>query len=140
MKIILLSVFLSISFFSFSQSKDENAIRKLMDDQTIAWNKGDIDGFMQGYWKHDSLMFIGQSGVTYGWTNTINNYKKNYPNTDAMGKLTFTLIQVKKMSDKYYHVIGKWFLKRTIGDVGGHFTLVFEKIDGKWLIISDHSS
>src|SRR5688572_3270859 len=140
MKNILIPVFFLISLISFSQSKDEKAIRKLMDDQTIAWNKGDIDAFMQGYWKHDSLMFIGQNGVTYGWTNTINNYKKNYPNTDAMGKLTFTLIQVKKMSDKYYHVIGKWFLKRTIGDVGGHFTLVFEKINGNWVIISDHSS
>ncbi len=95
---------------------------------------------MKGYWENDSLMFIGKSGVTYGWTNTLNNYKKGYPDTAAMGKLNFTLVQVKKLSAKYYHVTGKWFLKRSVGDVGGHYTLLFRKINGRWLIIADHSS
>ena len=124
----------------FAQSKDESAIRKILDTQTAAWNRGDIDSFMKGYWENDSLMFIGKSGVTYGWTNTLKNYKKNYPDTAAMGKLIFTLIQVKKLSKEYYHVTGKWFLKRSIGDVGGHYTLLFRKINGVWVIISDHSS
>lgn len=124
----------------FAQSKDESAIRKILDTQTAAWNRGDIDSFMKGYWENDSLMFIGKSGVTYGWTNTLKNYKKNYPDTAAMGKLIFTLIQVKKLSKEYYHVTGKWFLKRSIGDVGGHYTLLFRKINGAWVIISDHSS
>jgi len=137
-------LFLSFLFFAttslFSQSKDERYIRQLLDEQTAAWNRGDIDGFMKGYWENDSLMFIGKSGVTYGWTNTLNNYKKGYPDTAAMGKLVFTLLQVKKLSKEYYHVTGKWFLKRSIGDVGGHYTLVFRKINGRWIIISDHSS
>ncbi|MEO7982530.1 MAG: DUF4440 domain-containing protein [Bacteroidota bacterium] len=124
----------------FAQSKDELAIRDLLARQTAAWNRGDIDNFMKGYWENDSLMFIGKSGVTYGWTNTLNNYKKGYPDTAAMGKLAFTLIQVKKLSKEYYHVTGKWFLKRSIGDVGGHYTLLFRKINGSWVIISDHSS
>lgn len=124
----------------FAQTKDESAIRKILDTQTAAWNRGDIDSFMKGYWENDSLMFIGKSGVTYGWTNTLKNYKKNYPDTAAMGKLIFTLIQVKKLSKEYYHVTGKWFLKRSIGDVGGHYTLLFRKINGAWVIISDHSS
>ncbi len=124
----------------FAQTKDESAIRKILDTQTAAWNRGDIDSFMKGYWENDSLMFIGKSGVTYGWTNTLKNYKKNYPDTAAMGKLIFTLIQVKKLSKEYYHVTGKWFLKRSIGDVGGHYTLLFRKINGVWVIISDHSS
>lgn len=135
--------FLAILFTSTvanAQSRDEQAIRKLMDDQSAAWNRGDIDGFMKGYWENDSLMFIGKSGVTYGWSNTLKNYKKGYPDTAAMGKLTFTLIRVKKLSDKYYYVIGEWFLKRSIGDVGGHYTLLFQKIDGHWVIIADHSS
>jgi hypothetical protein len=85
-------------------------------------------------------MFIGKSGVTYGWTNTLKNYKKNYPDTATMGKLAFTLIQLNKLSKKYYHVTGKWFLKRSVGDIGGHFTLLFRKINGWWVIISDHSS
>ena len=111
-----------------------------MENQNAAWNRGDIDGFMKGYWENDSLMFIGKSGVTYGWTNTLKNYKKGYPDTAAMGKLTFTLIQVKKISKEYYHITGKWFLKRSIGDIGGHYTLLFRKINSRWVIISDHSS
>lgn len=123
-----------------AQSKDEIAIRNTLATQTEAWNRGDIEQFMIGYWESDSLMFIGKSGVTYGYTNTLNNYKKGYPDTAAMGKLTFNLIQVKKLSNKFYHVTGKWFLKRSIGDVGGHYTLLFQKIKGRWVIISDHSS
>jgi ketosteroid isomerase-like protein len=85
-------------------------------------------------------MFIGKSGVTYGYKNTLTNYKKNYPDTASMGKLTFTIIQVKQFSPEFFHVTGKYYLTRTIGDASGHFTLVFRKINGKWLIISDHSS
>jgi ketosteroid isomerase-like protein len=140
MKTILFALALFISSASFAQSSDETAIRKVLSTQNDAWNRGDVDAFMIGYWKSDSLMFIGQSGVTYGWQNTLNNYKKNYPDTAIMGKLTFTLISVKKLSDKYYRVVGKWFLKRSVGDVGGHFTLLFQKINGEWVIIEDHSS
>ncbi len=123
-----------------AQSRDEVAIRKILDEQTNAWNRGDIHNFMKGYWENDSLMFIGKTGVTYGWTNTLNNYKKGYPDTAAMGKLIFNLLQVKKISKEYYHITGKWFLKRSIGDVGGHYTLLFRKINGRWVIVSDHSS
>jgi len=140
MRKLFVAFFLLTTSLAFSQSKDESAIRKILADQTAAWNRGDIDGFMKGYWESDSLMFIGKSGVTYGWSNTLKNYKKNYPDTAAMGKLAFTLIQVKKLSIEYYHVTGKWFLERSIGDIGGHYTLLFRKINGRWVIISDHSS
>ena len=85
-------------------------------------------------------MFIGKSGVTYGWENTLKNYKRGYPDTAAMGKLEFTLIDIRKLSSKYYHVTGKWKLKRSIGDLQGHFTLLLRKIKGQWKIVSDHSS
>jgi ketosteroid isomerase-like protein len=140
MRSFFLPVFLFISLTGLSQSKNEKTIRALLDKQTQAWNNGDVEGFMNGYWENDSLMFIGKSGVTYGWTNTLNNYKKGYPDTAAMGKLTFNILQVKKLSGKYYHVVGKWFLKRSIGDVGGHYTLLFRKINGRWVIVADHSS
>jgi uncharacterized protein (TIGR02246 family) len=140
MKNVLLVFLLAFANAVSAQSKDESAIRQLLDQQTAAWNRGDVTNFMQGYWENDSLMFIGKSGVTYGWTNTLNNYKKGYPDAAAMGQLTFTLIQVKRLSKKYYHVTGKWFLKRSIGDVGGHYTLLLEKIKGHWVIIADHSS
>ena len=108
--------------------------------QKNAWNSGDLNQFMQTYWQNDSLMFIGKSGVTYGWQNTLNSYKKGYPDTAAMGKLNFDILHVKKLSPLYFSVVGKWFLTRSIGNVGGHFTLLFKKIKGKWLIVSDHSS
>ncbi len=139
-KIVLLSFLFIVAENASAQSKDETAIRAILDEQTAAWNRGDIESFMKGYWENDSLMFIGKTGVTYGYINTLNNYKKGYPDTASMGKLIFTLIQVKRLSKEYYHVTGKWFLKRSVGDVGGHYTLVFRKINGRWVIISDHSS
>ena len=140
MKHFLFICFLLFSVAAFSQEKDELSIRKLMDEQTKAWNRGDIEGFMKGYWENDSLMFVGKSGITYGWTNTLNNYKKGYPDTAAMGKLSFNIISVKKLSKEYYYVIGEWHLQRSIGDLGGHYTLLFKKEKGRWVIIADHSS
>jgi len=140
MKQILIAV-LCFSFIQLSaQNSDEKAIINLLNKQANEWNKGNIDEFMKGYWNNDSLMFIGKAGVTYGYLNTLNNYKKNYTNSDQMGNLTFEFLQVKKISSEYYWVLGKWFLKRSVGDVGGHYTLLFRKINGKWLIVADHSS
>ena len=135
--VVLLTI---ISFSVFSQTKDEAEVRNVLAKQNAAWNRGDKDAFMVGYWENDSLMFIGKSGVTYGYKNTLANYKKNYPDTITMGKLTYTLIKVKQLSTEYFHVTGKYYLTRTIGDASGHFTLLFRKINGKWVIISDHSS
>jgi len=124
----------------FAQDKNARAILKLLDTQTAAWNKGDLQGFMKGYWENDSLRFIGKSGITYGWNNTLANYKRGYPDTAAMGKLQFTILVVKKLSSRYYEVVGKWYLKRSIGDASGHYTLLLRKIKGSWMIVSDHSS
>jgi hypothetical protein len=95
---------------------------------------------MKSYWKSDSLMFIGKSGITYGYTNTLENYKKNYDGPDKMGQLFFTLLKFEQLSPEYYFVIGKWFLKRKAGDLGGIYSLLFRKIDGQWVIVADHSS
>ena len=138
-KIILLLIFINTGKI-FAQSTDEAAVRKVLAIQNAAWNRGDVDAFMVGYWHNDSLMFIGQGGITYGWKNTLNNYKKTYPDTSTMGKLNFTLITVKPLSQEYYHVVGKWYLTRSVGDASGHFTLIFKKINGEWVIIEDHSS
>ena len=106
----------------------------------MAWNNGQIETFMDGYIRSDSLMFIGKSGITYGWKKTLNNYQMHYPDTTAMGKLDFSILEVKRLSDLYYFVIGNWHLKRTIGDLNGTFTLLFKKVKNRWLIIADHSS
>ena len=123
-----------------SQSPDEKSILKILGDQTKYWNQGNLDEFVKGYWHHDSLMFIGQSGITYGYQNTLNNYKKNYSDTAKMGKLVFEIVKVQKLSPEYYFVTGKWFLKRTVGDLNGHYTLLFRKINNEWVIVADHSS
>ena len=140
MKTLFLSILLFCSIQLLAQTKTEKQIISILKIQDEAWNNGDINGFMETYLKSDSLMFIGKSGVTYGWQNTLNNYKKGYPDATAMGKLNFTLIDIKKLSRKYYHVVGKWHLTRSIGDLQGHFTILMQKIKGKWYIIADHSS
>ena len=138
--VILFTVIIFFSNTVSAQSKDAMAIRNAMNEQLAAWNAGDIDRFMGTYWSDDSLMFIGKSGVTYGWQKTLENYKKGYPDTAAMGKLNFTILQTKRLSAIYFFVVGKWHLARSIGDVGGAFTLLFRKVKGKWMIVADHSS
>ena len=138
--IYLLLLIFTLSNTLSAQSKDEQIIRTLIEEQRQAWNTGDKEKFMQTYWQSDSLMFIGKSGVTYGWQNTLNNYKNGYPDTATMGKLDFDLLEVKRLSVMYFFVAGKWHLTRSVGDVGGHFTLLLKKIKNKWVIVVDHSS
>jgi ketosteroid isomerase-like protein len=141
MRSLICSLFALCFFLSNAQtSADKKAIEGLMQAQQDCWNKADLEGFMKGYWNNDSLMFIGKSGITYGWQSTLNNYKKGYPDTASMGKLQFTLLELAPLSKHYFHVTGKWYLARTKGDLQGYFTLVFKKINGNWLIIKDHSS
>lgn len=139
-RFLIFLVFFCISFLSQAQSNDEQQIRQLLATQTENWNHGNIEGFMQTYWKSDSLMFIGKSGVKWGWQQTLNNYKKSYPDTTAIGQLSFDILQVKKLSDEYYYVVGKWMLQRTIGNLSGHYDLLLRKINGNWVIVADHSS
>lgn len=140
MKLILLLWIMFACASVHGQSGSEKAIKNALRIQTESWNRGDIDGFMQTYWKNDSLLFIGKNGVNKGWQATLNNYKKSYPDTAAMGQLAFNLVTIKRLSSKYYYVVGKWMLARTLGNLSGHFDLLFKRISGKWYIISDHSS
>lgn len=123
-----------------AQNKDEQAVRQLLNCQLAGWNNGDIETYMKGYWNSDSLVFIGKNGVKYGYKTTLENYKKNYPDTSAMGKLSFDLLEVKRLSAEYFSVVGKWHLQRTGGDLQGYFTLLIKQIKGKWMIVMDHSS
>jgi len=131
-------IFLSATIVN-AQSKDEAIIRSILEQQTVEWNKGNLEGFMSGYWQNDSLMFVNNNGISYGWQKALDNYKKGYPDTASMGKLNFNLLQIKRLSADYFFVIGKWHLTRSIGDVGGAFTLVIRKIKGRWVITADHS-
>ena len=105
-----------------------------------AWNEGSLENFMYGYWESDKLVFTGAGGPTYGYDATLERYKKGYPDLETMGKLKFDVIDLYKIDTKTAVMIGKFHLTRTVGDMQGYYTLIWQKIDGRWLIISDHSS
>lgn len=129
-----------VSLSSLAQGKDEAAIRKMLAAQVAEWNKGNIDGYMKGYWENDSLLFIGSKGPRYGYQTTLKRYKEAYPDADHMGKLTSVITRMQKLSPEYYFIVGTWALKRNAGDVGGSYTLLIRKINGLWVIVCDHSS
>lgn len=119
--------------------RDKKAILKVMKAQEKAWGKHDLEGFMDGYWKHDSLKFYGSRGLTYGWENTLENYKVKYPTPKHTGKLTFVIQDISNIGKKSYWVMGRYFLMRKAGDADGIFMIIFKKIDGDWKIVADMS-
>lgn len=127
------------SAYLFAQN-DSIAIRNAMNAQVKAWNEGNIDAFMRTYWQSDSLLFISTIAPAYGWKTTLEHYKKNYPDTATMGKLSFNLINIKPLLPEFYFVVGEWHLIRSVGNIGGYFTLLFRKINNKWVIVVDHTS
>lgn len=110
-----------------------------MSKQETSWNAGDVRGFMDYYWQSDSLKFIGSKGITYGWQKTLDNYIKGYPDKTAMGILKFTIIEASQLSNTSIYIIGKWELQKE-KPAGGHFTLLWKKINGQWVIVTDHTS
>lgn len=120
--------------------KAESDIKAVMKMQELAWSDGDVYQFMEGYWKSENLSFVGRSGINKGWKTTLNNYIKGYPDKDAMGKLTFDILEMNRISADAYHMIGRYTLIRKSDKPTGLFTLIWKYIDGKWLIVSDHTS
>lgn len=138
----LLFLFLfSITAFSQEIKHSETAlIKDVMEMQELSWNKGDIESFMSGYWKSDSILFIGSKGPTYGWHKTLSNYQNSYPNKEKMGQLSFGYIKIELIDKSNAYVIGTWELNRKEDTLQGHFSLIWKKIEGSWKIIADHSS
>jgi hypothetical protein len=124
-----------------NQEKVIASINEKMSEQETCWNNGDLECFMQHYWHSDSLLFIGKSGLTYGWQPTLDNYISGYPDKSAMGKLTFTN-EVKEFIDtETVQVIGQWKLERdSLENLGGYYSLIWKIKMGEWVIVSDHSS
>ena len=142
MKKLLLLLLPFYCFVLNAQSNDnKKQIIDILDRQTKAWNDGNVVNFMDGYWESDSLMYIGKSGVTYGYKSTLERYQKNYPDKSTMGTLKFDIIKVDFISEDACFVVGKWHLTRPVkGNVEGHYTLIWRKIKGNWVIVADHSS
>lgn len=120
--------------------KDSLSIVNILFNQQQNWNNGDIDAFMEGYMKTNKLVFSGASGPIYGWESTSNRYKKTYSNRILMGKLKFDVLNMSRLSSDVVQLQGKFYLTREVEDSSGYFTLTWLKRNGKWLIISDHTS
>jgi ketosteroid isomerase-like protein len=138
MKYLIICLFLVTSISLKAQ--DRQAILDVLENQRIAWNNGDLEQFMVGYEKSDSLLFVGKSGPTYGWQQTLDNYKKSYPGKSGMGTLTFNIKKVQLISEDTAFVLGGWHLKRKKDEPQGYFTLIFKKFKMGWKIVVDHSS
>jgi ketosteroid isomerase-like protein len=119
-----------------------NVVEIYMQEQEDSWNEGDLEGFMKHYWKSDSLRFIGKSGLNHGWQKTLDNYKKSYKTQEEMGTLKFTNKSMDILGEETIFVIGEWHLKRdeTLEDLQGMYSLIWQKKNGTWVIITDHSS
>lgn len=145
MKIIrFVAIFTLLAVAAAAQStsgsqKIETKIRTILSDQVTAWNRGDLDGFMEGYWKSDELIFVSTE-VTRGWQKTLDRYRKNYDSREKMGTLTFGDLSVSVMSKTSAIVYGSWSLARKSDNPKGRFTLIFEKMKEGWRIVYDHSS
>jgi uncharacterized protein (TIGR02246 family) len=115
-------------------------IKLVLANQERAWNKGDLDGFMQYYWKSENLQFVSKNGVKKGWDKVYSSYQKNYTAKGEMGKLSFEVIDIQLLNKKNAMVTGSWKVENNSGVHQGYFTLWLKKIDGKWLIVTDHTS
>ncbi len=117
------------------------AVRRVLDDQVAAWNKGDLKGFMAGYWRSPDLTFFSGKDKTRGWDATLERYQKRYQaEGKEMGKLTFRDLEIDVLSPDGAWVRGRWQLELSKETVGGLFTLIFKKRPEGWRIVHDHTS
>lgn len=138
---VIITLVMALCSLSPVFAEEESQIRKVLQEQQSAWNRGDLEAYMKlGYWNSDSLVFIGKNGPQYGWKKTLANYKKSYPDVQMMGRLEFGDLNVELLDEHHAFVRGSWKLTREKDTPQGYFTLLFRKIDGKWLIVADHSS
>jgi len=133
---------LFVSTFTLAQddNTDFEQIKKILFQQEDDWNRGDIDAFMRAYWNSEELQFGGANGITLGWQQTLNGYKRGYPDRESMGKLSFQIKDMTQHSEEVVSLTGSWVLERANDRPGGHFLLIWRKIKGEWKIVLDHTS
>jgi len=145
MRIIFVLSFLALSTVLANAQSDTqktklaDEIRAVMNQQAADWNRGDLEGFMRGYWNSEKLVFVS-SKVTRGWQPTLDNYKKSYPTKDKMGTLSFSDLEISVLSKDAAVVLGSWALQREGDEPHGKFTLIFRKFKDGWRIVHDHTS
>jgi ketosteroid isomerase-like protein len=123
-----------------AREADRAAITSVLTAQQDAWNQGDVDKFLVGYWHSPDLTFSGSSGIARGWDRVMARYKKNYPDQATMGHLDFSGLEFHFLGKDAALVLGRWHLKRDKGDVGGVFSLVWQRFPEGWRIVHDHTS
>ncbi|WP_442267463.1 YybH family protein [Tenacibaculum sp. ZS6-P6] len=138
-KLLLIFTVIICSCTTSNEEQDKKEIRALMKHQASDWSRHDLDCFMLGYWKSDSLKFQGRNGITYGWKKTLEKYKKSYPYAEDSGKLKFKIRTISKIESNSYYVMGEYNLTRETGKLDGIFMVIFKKIKGEWKIIADTS-
>ncbi len=132
----------AVTIIASCQTNKEQAkasIEAIMNQQAADWSNGNIEGYMNGYWKSDSLRFMGRKGITYGWTSTLEKYKNSYPTKEAMGELKFNYISFESIGNSML-VIGKWTIVYPNDTIGGYYSLIWKQINGEWKIVLDHTS
>lgn len=129
-----------VSMLAPGDSADFDQIKEIFYQQENDWNKGDIDAFMKAYWNSEELQFGGANGITKGWQQTLEKYKTSYPDIATMGKLSFQIIDMTRHSENVVSLTGSWRLTREYDQPGGHFLLIWRKINGDWKIVVDHTS
>ncbi len=142
MKKIFILVFISMLWlpYLYAQKSDLTEIRSILDNQELAWNKGNITEFMKGYWNSDSLCFLTAKGLKKGYNTLLNHYLQKYPSRHEMGNLKFIILKIETLNAESAMVIGNWNLTNNENEYNGYFSLIFKKINGTWKIILDHTS
>src|SRR5262245_10229433 len=130
-----------VAFVPVAGADDAADVKKVLDDQVAAWNKGDLVGFMKGYWNSKDLTFVSGKDATRGWQETLDRYKKRYQSEGKeMGKLAFSDVEVRELAPGVALVTGKWELTLSKETVGGRYSLIFKKLADGWRIVHDHTS
>jgi len=147
--LLVLTAFLGLFLSSEARSTDQTsaspehdraAITKILDEQQTTWNSGDVISFMKGYWNSPELTFAGSGGIARGWESVLARYKREYPDQAAMGQVNFSNVEVRFLGPDAALVLGQWHLRRSSGDIGGVFSLVFQRLPEGWRIVHDHTS
>jgi hypothetical protein len=138
--IIILSIILLVSCATKNDYEaDKKEIKDILNQQQKHWSNNNLEGFMQGYWKSDSLHFYSGAQLKSGWQTTLDSYRKGYPDKSYSGTLKFEIAKIAPINNDTYYVMGEYHLTREVGNANGTFMIIFKRIDGEWKIIADSS-
>lgn len=123
-----------------ADSKIVSAVRAVLEAQSDAWNRGDIEGFLDGYARSPDIVFVSGDKVMRGWQTVLDYYKQSYNSPEKMGKLTFSELEITPLGSDAAIVLGRWHLKRVEDEPRGRFTLLLRRTEQGWKVVHDHTS